>query len=121
MHKVEGIIDFDVDIRFMVAIRERVNLARKIDLRQKQKKKESANADWFRRAAEESDMILDESILRSIGDVQGQRRGKKKGNRDKNLERTKMRANAELKAWRAQLQYMLTRPLVRGNVQRGYF
>ena len=58
-----GFNDFPVDMTYLPAIKNRVNLARKIDKEMHQKRKERTNDDWFRKAAEEMDIVLDESLL----------------------------------------------------------
>lgn len=56
----EGFNDFAVDMSYMPAIKKRVNLARRIEKHLHEKRKNKSDADWFKRAAKDMDIDVDE-------------------------------------------------------------
>ncbi|KAL2918796.1 ATP-dependent RNA helicase [Polyrhizophydium stewartii] len=56
--KADGMPDFPVDLSVLTAIKERLALAREVDLLQHREKKAASERDWFRKAAEEADIAL---------------------------------------------------------------
>eukprot|EP00163_Fabomonas_tropica_P032772 TRINITY_DN835_c0_g1_i5.p1 TRINITY_DN835_c0_g1~~TRINITY_DN835_c0_g1_i5.p1 ORF type:complete len:150 (+),score=46.50 TRINITY_DN835_c0_g1_i5:1643-2092(+) len=59
----EDIDDFPVDATLLPQIKERVNLARKIDSLVNQASKATNDESWFLDAAKRMDIILDDSLL----------------------------------------------------------
>jgi ATP-dependent RNA helicase DDX24/MAK5 len=56
----EGFNDFPVDMAYLPAIKKRVSLARRIEKHIHEKRKSKSDADWFRRAAKDMDIDVDE-------------------------------------------------------------
>lgn len=51
---------FPVDSNIMTQVKKRLELARSLEVMEHRTRKANANNDWFRRAAEEADILLDE-------------------------------------------------------------
>ncbi|KAH6581009.1 hypothetical protein BASA61_009270 [Batrachochytrium salamandrivorans] len=58
LHKDNGLTDFPVDISTLSKIKQRIQLAREIDTLQHKEKKVRNEREWFRKAAEEADILM---------------------------------------------------------------
>lgn len=63
LKKPTGLPSFHINDNYMMAIAKRVRIAKEIDQFAHKRKKIRVNNDWFRKAAEEADMVLDDDNL----------------------------------------------------------
>ncbi len=52
--------DYDIDMRLLSAVKQRVNLARSIELLEHRTKRERSDVNWVKKMAEEADIVLDD-------------------------------------------------------------
>eukprot|EP00056_Hartaetosiga_gracilis_P021671 m.25732 g.25732 ORF g.25732 m.25732 type:complete len:425 (-) comp9202_c0_seq1:167-1441(-) len=99
---------YPVDVQFMKPIRQRIKLAAKVEKLERLRSKTTRENDWFRKAAEDADMELDDHMLKHVD------------------ERKEQQRNQQLKSLRAELKHSLKQPIVsvlatnsEGYVSRG--
>lgn len=93
LNRKEDLPDFPVDTDVLRSARERVLLARKLESEDHRVRRRNYENNWFRRAAEEMDIELDETLI--------DKRGQKQAADDRR----------RLNAMRSQLQKLLKKPL----------
>lgn len=54
--------DYDIDMRLMAGIKQRVNLAKSIELLEHRTKKVRSDESWVKKMAEEADLMLEDNI-----------------------------------------------------------
>ncbi|XP_050719053.1 ATP-dependent RNA helicase DDX24-like [Eriocheir sinensis] len=63
LNRATDLPPFPVDSNIMSQVKKRLDLARTLEIMEHRIRKTNANNEWFRRAAEEADILIDEDIL----------------------------------------------------------
>ncbi|KAI9105268.1 P-loop containing nucleoside triphosphate hydrolase protein [Phlyctochytrium arcticum] len=111
LNKDDGIPEFPVDLSIFSAIKTRLTLAQNIDELEHLKQKTKHEESWFRNAAEEADIVLDEDFLESVTD--------KKGGAKRDAERD-LKNQQKVKKWKQQLAVLLATPLMAKGISGKY-
>ncbi|KAJ3286470.1 ATP-dependent RNA helicase [Borealophlyctis nickersoniae] len=90
--KADGVPEFPVEMSVLSNIKQRINLARKIDQEEHVVSKHKHDKNWYKKAAEEMDIELDEDLIGSDSED--------------------TRAKDRVAAMRRELEVMLSKPLV---------
>ncbi|XP_036449350.1 ATP-dependent RNA helicase DDX24 [Colossoma macropomum] len=102
--KDEDLPLFPVQNKCMTAIKERVDVARKIEKIEYHNSREKQHNSWFRQAAEEMDIDLDDDLLLGAG-------------RDENEEREQQKL---VKGLKKHLKHLLTQPIFKPHMKTKY-
>ncbi|XP_077411514.1 ATP-dependent RNA helicase DDX24 [Vanacampus margaritifer] len=102
--KDEELPTFPVEIQFMEAIKERVNLARKIEKIEFYNSRQKHHNSWLRQTAEAMDMALDEDLLLGKG-----------RDEDDDREQQKM-----VKGMKKHLKYLISQPVFKSLTKTKY-
>lgn len=94
---------FPVSDRYLAAVRERVALAREVDVLELKVRRKQSDLGWLRKSAKEMDILVDDMSDFSEGDMYDSDDGRGA------VERTKERR--QLKQKRDQLQRLLSNPI----------
>ncbi|KND04171.1 uncharacterized protein SPPG_01605 [Spizellomyces punctatus DAOM BR117] len=101
--KEDGIPEFPLDRSLLTGIKQRMALAKQIDELEHRKQKTQHEKNWFKKAAEEADIELDEDFLDTKSATD-------KGNASTDAEEA--RRKAKLQSLKAELSSLLAQPLV---------
>ena len=89
--------DYDIDMKVLAAVKQRVNLARAIEVLEHRTKRERSDESWVKKMAEEADLYLEDDDHDS----------------DNEVARDKAQLTHELRIKRKELTQLLSRPLKR--------
>ncbi|TPX64119.1 hypothetical protein SpCBS45565_g06086 [Spizellomyces sp. 'palustris'] len=103
LRKEDGIPEFPLDRSLLTGIKKRMALAKKIDELEHRKQKTQHEENWFRKAAEEADIELDEDFLDTKSATE-------KGKASTDAEEA--RRKSKLQSLKAELSSLLAQPLV---------
>ncbi|KAF8787275.1 ATP-dependent RNA helicase DDX24-like [Argiope bruennichi] len=95
LSKEQAIPNFPVDHKILKLVKERVTLARQIDKLEHRMNRLNAQNRWFKNAANDMEIDVEEDLLNDIGD-----------------EREQAAKAKEVKALRKQLKAMLSKPII---------
>ena len=97
---------YDIPLAMMKRVRERMSIARQIDIALNSEKKTTSHRDWFQRHAAEMDMIVDEELAEK---------------HDEDDEEAKSERSSKVTALTAQLKRLLSEPLDRLPKHNNFF
>ncbi|KAJ3047824.1 ATP-dependent RNA helicase, partial [Rhizophlyctis rosea] len=118
LKKEDGIPEFPVDRSVLSSIKTRINLARKIDEAEHRIQKSTHETNWFKKAAEEMDILLDDSLLGSASDSDGE--GPQKKRRTDKSGGKKVYSKEEIARMRRELEGTLGKSLVPKGISGRY-
>lgn len=102
-HTDEDLPIFPVSDRYLDAVRERVSLARKIDVAELKVRRKTADIGWLKKSAKEMDILIDDESDFSEADLYGS--DDEVGIANRSIERR------ELKRMRDSLKHMIAKPI----------
>ncbi|KPP60782.1 ATP-dependent RNA helicase DDX24-like [Scleropages formosus] len=102
--KDEDLPIFPIQVRCMAAVKERVNLARKIEKIEYHNSREKQHNSWFKQAAEELDIELDDDVLLGRGKDEAEERQQQK----------------MIKGLKKHLQHLLQQPIFQNAMKTKY-
>uniref|UniRef100_A0AAY4ARK7 ATP-dependent RNA helicase n=1 Tax=Denticeps clupeoides TaxID=299321 RepID=A0AAY4ARK7_9TELE len=102
--KDEDLQMFPVQTKCMISIKERVNLARKIEKIEYHNSKEKQHDSWFKQAAEAMDIDLDDSLLKGAG-------------KDENDDRLQQKM---VKGMKKHLKHLISQPIFKNVMKTKY-
>lgn len=102
-HIDEDLPIFPVSDRYLDAVRERVSLARKIDVAELKVRRKTADIGWLKKSAKEMDILIDDESDFSEADLYGS--DDEVGIANRSIERR------ELKRMRDSLKHMIAKPI----------
>lgn len=104
LSKDEDLPMFPIENKYMTAIKERVNVARKIEKIEYYNSRKQQHNSWFKQAAEEMDIDLDDDLL--LG-----------GNQDEEIERDQQKV---LKGLKKHLKHLLSQTVFKAHIKTKY-
>eukprot|EP00455_Lapot_gusevi_P045076 TRINITY_DN5729_c0_g1_i4.p1 TRINITY_DN5729_c0_g1~~TRINITY_DN5729_c0_g1_i4.p1 ORF type:complete len:241 (-),score=84.27 TRINITY_DN5729_c0_g1_i4:42-764(-) len=124
LNQPQGLPALEQPVSFMKAVKQRMTVVRRLDVLLNSARKEKSQKDWFARAAEECDMVLDDEFKKPNVDEEesGRRRKKNAGfaNELLNHQAAEKREAAEVKRLKAELKHLLGKPLLPKSVPKNF-
>jgi len=112
LRHIEGIPSLQIEHAYMNQIRDRLNLARKVDELENHLSKHRSKRDWFRKHAEAMDMEIDEDELQIRDDDEDA--NELGGSQSKET-------TSKLDGFKKELDGLLAKPLLHGTLSRKFF
>ena len=94
--------DYDIDMKVLAAVKQRVNLARSIEILEHRTKRDRSDQGWAKKMAEEADMIVEDDDADDADQEE-----------DTNFTRAKL--DNDLRIKKKELDRLLLRPLKRST------
>lgn len=114
MFSDEDLPIFPISERYLSAVRERVNLARRIDVAELSARRQSADIGWLKKSAKEMDILFDEESDFSDTDPFSS------SNYETNGGSKEIKARRDLKHMKSALKHLLAKPVFPKGVSYKY-